>query len=139
MKLLNRDTDYAVRALLRIAGKNGEKIPVSALSRELDIPHPFLRKIFQTLQKEGVVLSSKGKGGGFILAAAPGRITLSRLIEIFQGPLELNHCLYGKNLCGDIKTCPLRGRVLALEKGLLRDLKTVTIESLLNDRRKDDD
>jgi Rrf2 family protein len=139
MKLLNRDTDYAVRALLRVAGSPSGKTPVSQLSRDLKIPHPFLRKIFQTLQKEGVVLSSKGKGGGFVLAAAPGEITLIRLMKIFQGPLELSHCLYGEELCADIKTCPLRRRILALEKAVVRDLKSVTLQTLLDERRKTND
>jgi len=139
MRLLNRDTDYAVRALLRVAEKGGEKIPVSGLARELHIPYPFLRKIFQTLQKEGVVLSSKGKGGGFILAAPAAKVALSRLIEIFQGPLELSHCLYGEELCTDIRTCPLRGRILALEKGLLRDVRSITLQTLLNEKRKHDE
>jgi Rrf2 family protein len=135
MRLLNRDTDYAVRALLRVAGNPSGKTPVSELSRELKIPHPFLRKIFQTLQKEGVVHSRKGKGGGFVLAAAPGEITLTRLMEIFQGPLELSHCLYGEELCTDIRTCPLRHRILALEKAVIRDIKSITLQTLLNERR----
>ena len=138
MRLLNRDTDYAVRALLRVAG-NGDangKTPVSKLSREMHVPYPFLRKIFQTLQKEGVVLSSRGKGGGFVLAAPPGKIHLTRLMEIFQGPLELSHCLYGEELCTDIGTCPLRSRILALEKAVIRDTKSVTLQTLLNERRK---
>jgi Rrf2 family protein len=134
MKLLNRDTDYAVRALLRVAGNPSGKIPVSELSRELKIPHPFLRKIFQTLQKEGVVHSSKGRGGGFVLATPPNEITLIRLMRIFQGPLELSHCLYGEELCSDIRTCPLRRRIQALEKAVIRDIKTVTLQTLLDER-----
>ena len=136
MRLLNRDTDYAVRALLQVAGNPSEKTPVSGLSRELNIPYPFLRKIFQTLQKEGVVLSSRGKGGGFVLAAPPGEIRLTRLMKIFQGPLELSQCLYGEELCTDIGTCPLRSRILALEKALIRDIESVTLKTLLNERRK---
>jgi DNA-binding IscR family transcriptional regulator len=57
-------------------------------------------------------------------------------MQIFQGPLELNHCLYGEELCSDIKTCPLRRRILALEKAVIRDIKSVTLQTLLNERRK---
>jgi Rrf2 family protein len=136
VKLLNRDTDYAVRALLRIAANPASRLPVSELSRRLNIPRPFLRKIFQTLQKAGVVLSRKGKGGGFVLAAAPQEIFLARVMEVFQGPLELSHCLYGDELCVDIKTCPLRRRILALEKAIQKDIQTITLQSLLDERRK---
>ncbi len=136
MRLLNRDTDYAVRALLQIARKPSERMPVSELAARLKIPHPFLRKIFQTLQKEGVVISSKGKGGGFALAAAPPEISLTRLMEIFQGPLELSGCLYRKNLCADIRTCPLRSRILSLEKVIVKDIQSITLQSLLDQRRQ---
>jgi Rrf2 family protein len=136
VRLLNRDTDYAVRALLRIAAEPGARLSVSELSRQLGIPHPFLRKIFQTLQKAGVLLSRKGKGGGFVLAAAPKDIFLARVMEVFQGPLELSHCLYGDGLCADIKTCPLRRRILALEKAIIEDIQSITIQSLLDERRK---
>ena len=135
MRLLNRDTDYAVRALLQIARKPSERMPVSELAARLKIPHPFLRKIFQTLQKEGVVISSKGKGGGFVLAAAPREISLTRLMEIFQGPLELSGCLYRKDLCTDIRTCPLRKRILSLEKVIVKDIQSITLQSLLDKRR----
>jgi Rrf2 family protein len=135
MKLLNRNTDYAVRALLQIARKPSERMPVSELAARLKIPHPFLRKIFQTLQKEGVVISSKGKGGGFVLAAPPREISLTRLMEIFQGPLALSHCLYGEDLCTDIRTCPLRGRILSLEKVIVKDIQSISLQSLLDKRR----
>ena len=135
MRLLNRDTDYAVRALLQIARKPSERMPVSLLAARLKMPHPFLRKIFQTLQKEGVVISSKGRGGGFALAAPPREISLTRLMEIFQGPLELSGCLYRKDLCADIRTCPLRGRILSLEKAIVKDIQSITLQSLLDKRR----
>ena len=135
MRLLNRDTDYAVRALLQIAREPSRRMPVSELAARLKIPHPFLRKIFQTLQKEGVVISSKGKGGGFVLAAAPREISLTRLMEIFQGPLELSHCLYVEDLCTDIRTCPLRRRILSLEKVIVKDIQSITLQSLLDKRR----
>jgi Rrf2 family protein len=135
MKLLNRDTDYAVRALLQIARKPSERMPVSELTARLKIPHPFLRKIFQTLQKEGVVSSSKGRGGGFVLAAAPRESSLIRLMEIFQGPLELSHCLYREDLCTDIRTCPLRRRIQSLEKIIVKDIQSITLQSLLDKRR----
>jgi len=45
MKLITREIDYAIRALIYLAD-NGEKtIPVTELVEELGITRPFLRKI----------------------------------------------------------------------------------------------
>jgi Rrf2 family protein len=130
MKLINKDTDYAVKALVSVAQKSEGRITVSGLAKETDIPGPFLRKIFQTLNKEGILESSKGKGGGFRLAIPPERIFLTRIIQIFQGPIKLNECLFKKKFCSDMKICPLKKKIESLEDVLLAELAATTIGSL---------
>lgn len=133
MKLINRDTDYATKALLYITKKNPERISVSELVNALDIPKPFLRKTLQTLNKEGVLNSSKGKGGGFVLALSPEKILLTRLIDIFQNPVKLTDCIFKEKICSDVGTCPLKKRINAIEQRVISELESITIESLLRE------
>lgn len=133
MKLINRNTDYAIKALMHIAKQNSERIPVSELAKTLEIPNPFLRKILQILNKRGVLNSYKGKGGGFLLACSPDQIFLKDLINIFQGPVKLNECIFKKNICPDLKTCSLKKKIDALEKYVVLELKSITLASLLED------
>ena len=102
MKLITRNTDYAVRALCFIAKQNKQIVPVSQLNKKLKIPRPFLRKILQILNKEGLIRSYKGQGGGFSLSVAPRKISLIDLIKIFQGSTKLNECIFRKNICPHI-------------------------------------
>jgi Rrf2 family protein len=132
MKLVTRDTDYAVRALCFIAKHNKERISASDLVRELKIPRPFLRKILQILHKKGVLISYKGQGGGFLLANSPQRIFLTDLIEIFQGPLKINECIFKKKICPNRNTCSLRRKISSIEKQVLSGLRFITLASLLN-------
>jgi Rrf2 family protein len=134
VKLINRDTDYALRALIHIA-KNSQRISVTEIASKLDIPKPFLRKILQILNKEGILISYKGKGGGFLLAIPPKKILLGDLINIFQGPVKLADCVIKKKICSDIKTCPLRKRIRALEKHVVSELKSTTLDDLVQDDR----
>lgn len=136
MKLITRDTDYAVRALLHIARHRVRRISAAHLAEDLDIPYPFLRKTFQTLRGEGILASSKGKGGGFQLAIPPEKISLADLIRIFRGPLNLAECVFRDAVCPDIKTCPLRKRILTLQKTFLAELQSLTIASLLDEEKK---
>ncbi|MDD5015309.1 MAG: Rrf2 family transcriptional regulator, partial [Atribacterota bacterium] len=76
MKLITRNTDYAVRALCCIAEQKQKVISTDRLVKSLEMPRPFLRKILQALTKEGLLNSSKGKDGGFSLAISPKEITL---------------------------------------------------------------
>lgn len=134
MKLLTRDTDYAVRALCFIAKAKQEIVSVAQLVRCLKIPRPFLRKILQVLNQKKLLISYKGQGGGFRLAVAPNRIFLIDLMEIFQGKLKLNECLFKKKVCPSVKTCVLKKKIDAIERHTISELKTITVASLLKGR-----
>ncbi len=136
MKLITRDTDYAVRALCYMAGTKTQMISVPDLVKELKVPRPFLRKILQILNKKGVLRSSKGRGGGFTLAVAADKIFLVDLIEIFQGPLKLNECIFKKRVCPDRTMCSLKSKIDTIEKHVVSELKSVTIASLLGSAKK---
>ena len=131
MKLITRDTDYALRAVCFIAKCKKKIISVSELVKELKIPRPFLRKILQVLNKKGILKSHKGQGGGFQLNLKASKIFLVDLIEIFQGPLRLNECLFKKLECPNINTCTLRNKLDRIENQVIRELKSITVASLL--------
>jgi len=131
MKLITRNTDYAIRALCCISGTNHSVITVTDLSKKLDMPRPFLRKILQTLNKAGLLKSSKGSGGGFFLVARPDKITVFNLMEIFQGPFKLGEHTFKGKICPHIKRCRLKKKMDKIEKHTIQRLKSITIASLL--------
>lgn len=136
MKLITRDTDYAVRVLCYFACAENRKRLINAAEfvRKLDIPRPFLRKIMQALNRRGLLKSYKGKGGGFMLIQSPEQILLIDVMKIFQGPLKLNECAFRKKVCKNAPVCILRKKVNALEKYLFSELGAFTIASLLKQR-----
>lgn len=131
MHLLTRNTDYAVRALIYMAGKDPELVSTADLDRNLKLPRPFMRKTLQTLQKAGYLSSVKGKNGGFSLAKSPAKMQLTDLITLFQGPVSMGDCLFKKKLCDCINSCPLRHEIKAIERLALERLKSVTVGSLM--------
>ena len=139
MKLITRNTDYAVRALCCIAEQKQEVISADQLVKSLEMPRPFLRKILQTLNKEGLLNSSKGKGGGFALAVSPGGITLTDVMKIFQGPIRLNECKFKKSNCPNINDCLLKKKIDEIEKEVIVKLKTITMASIIKKEVNVDD
>jgi Rrf2 family protein len=131
MKLITRDTDYAVRALAYIAQSKNEVVTASELVKKLLIPRPFMRKILQALNRAAILKSYKGQGGGFSLEAAPENIRLVDLVRIFQGSLEFNECLFKKKICPNRSTCALRSRIGNIERKLIKELEAVDLASLL--------
>lgn len=131
MKLITRDTDYGIRALCFIAKEKGKVVAVPQLVKALKIPRPFLRKILQILNKEGIVISLKGVGGGFRLALIPDKIFLVKLIEIFQGPFKLNECMFKKILCPNRSCCALKKKMDRIEDHVISELSAITIGNLI--------
>lgn len=138
MNLLNRGTDYAIRAICFMAKNNQGKTSVRDLVKELIIPRPFLRKILQILNKKGLLYSYKGQGGGFALAKPPNKIFVVDLIEIFQGPMKLNECFFKKMSCPNTHGCALKRKIDSIERYVIRELKSITIGSLIKGKVNDE-
>ncbi|MFH1459013.1 MAG: Rrf2 family transcriptional regulator [Candidatus Omnitrophota bacterium] len=131
MKMITRDTDYAIRALGCIAQTKERIVTVSHLQKELAMPRSFLRKILQLLTKKGLLRSAKGKGGGFSLDKNADKITIFDVIEIFQGPLKLNKHVFKGKICPAIEACIFKKKLDIIEGNLINEFKAITIKSLL--------
>ena len=131
MKLITRDTDYAVNALYYMAEDKKRIFTVTELVKKLGIPRAFLRRILQVLSKRGLVRSFKGNGGGFKLSVSPEKIFLSDIMETFQGRFKINECLLNRKVCPNIKTCRLKKKIDLIERYIYSELKSVTLDSLL--------
>jgi len=131
MKLITRNTDYAMRALCFITQQKRAAVSVTEMVAALRIPRPFLRKIVQVLSGEGILRSVKGQGGGFSLGKRPEDVRLTDLIRIFQGTIQLNECIFKKKVCPRRGTCALKHEIDGIEKEALARLHKVTIASLI--------
>ena len=132
MKLITRDTDYAIRAITYMAKHKGTRVSAKELVKNLRVPRSFLRKILQVMEKKGLLRSYKGKGGGFILNTLPREIFLLDLIEVFQGPFSLNECFLKKRACPHTKDCRLRKKIDKIHAYVLAELKKINIAHLLD-------
>lgn len=132
MKLITREIDYAVRALIYLAdNKNEGIVSVPELVDELGITRPFLRKIMQLLAKAGVIESYKGNKGGFRLIKKPDDVYLIDLVEIFQGNFSLNECILNKDICPNKGNCILKDRVDDIEEKVRLELESIDLSSLI--------
>lgn len=130
MKLLTKDTDYAIRALLVLAGNQKEYVSARRISESEKIPYSFMRKILLKLYKTGFVDSKEGGKGGFKLKKKPSKISAVDLIRLFQGNIQFSECMFRKKLCHKRSDCVLRQNIREIE-GLVEDkFRGITIQSL---------
>jgi Rrf2 family protein len=134
MKLITRDTDYAIRAICYIAKSKGRPVSADHLVRSQKIPRAFLRKILQTLSKRKILHSLKGKGGGFLLNMPSDKIYLSDIMNIFQKRPRLNECVFKKRICPNTKRCILRKKIIKIEEYVFSQIDRISMASLLQER-----
>lgn len=98
MAHLSTKSEYAVKALVCLALANG-KGPVSAkeISEFGGIPSKFLEQVMHDLRQGGLVLSQRGKGGGYRLAADPAGVSFADVIDLVDG----SHGGLGRMRSGD--------------------------------------
>ena len=131
MKLITRNTDYAIRAIIYMADKEKELTTATELVKVLKIPRQFLRGILQELGRKKFVKSYKGIGGGFKLAKRPSSIYIKDVAEAFQGAFRLNECFLGKSICPNRKCCALKKKIDNIEKHVISEISSITISDLL--------
>ncbi|MCK5306862.1 MAG: Rrf2 family transcriptional regulator [Candidatus Omnitrophica bacterium] len=136
MKLFTKHTDYAIRALLELAGSKDEFLSARQIAKQQRIPYQFLRQILQGLIKNKLVISKEGSGGGFRIDKDPDLMSIVDIIVIFQGNIQLSDCMFRKKLCANRSNCVLRKQINRIEKLVNEEFKSVTIGSLLKDLKK---
>jgi len=137
MKLLTKNTDYAIRALIRMAADPGRFVPSQEIAEKEGIPLPFLRTILRKLARERLLETREGAAGGARLAADPREIRVSDLIRLFQGTICLSKCMFRRKLCGNRSNCVLRRRLLEIERTVADRFDTITVAGLLDDLKGD--
>jgi Rrf2 family transcriptional regulator, iron-sulfur cluster assembly transcription factor len=130
VKLITRNTDYALRAICYIA-KQDKVVTVTELVKVLGVPRPFLRKILQRLSQKGILESYKGQAGGFRLKVAPRKVFIIQIMHVFQGDVELNGCFLKKHICPNKGKCLLRKKIQLIENNVFSQLKRINIASLI--------
>jgi len=92
--------NLALHSLVFLAN-NRENWPISTAraAAPFGASEAHLNKVFQRLNKAGLVGSVRGPRGGFLLAREPGEITLLEIFEAMDGPLPREHCLLGNEAC----------------------------------------
>ena len=139
MKLLTKETDYAIRAIMNLAGRGDGLVPSRDVSRQEGIPLQFLRRILQRLIKAGLMESREGANGGVALKSDPGSIKIADIIRLFQGNIQLTECMFRRKICSNRKTCVLRKRIKKIENMVTREFQDMTIKDLLRDLEVQDE
>ena len=135
MNIVRRDTDYALRAMVNLAENYGDGASSTKnISIEENISYQLACKLMQKLHDCRLVKSHMGSKGGFRLSRDPSKISLLEVIKAIQGPIRLNRCLLGRNVCPQYKRCKVRLKLAELNRSISSYLNDVTLDELVRQR-----
>ncbi|MFH0911063.1 MAG: Rrf2 family transcriptional regulator [Planctomycetota bacterium] len=90
---LSKKGVYALR-VLRLLAEDFGRNPISAttLAEQEGISVKYLEQVLAILRKRGILVSERGKTGGYSLRVPPDKITLGDIIRATDGPLAPIPC-----------------------------------------------
>lgn len=127
--MLSRASKYAILSTLFLAEHASEekKISVKVIAESIDVPSPFLAKLFQQLVRGKIISSTKGPNGGFYLTENNGQRNVLDIIENIDGLTRINDCFLGLNECDSENPCPVHFIVEPFKDNILGKFRDKTI------------
>lgn len=142
--MLSQKARYALRALVELAREGGDdpgdarQLTAGEIAVRADAPRKFLEAILLELARRHLVVSRRGKFGGYMLAKPPGQITFAEVIRAIDGPLALAPCVSQMAFrkcddCPDLETCVLRPALRQARDATAHVLEAYTLQAAVYD------
>jgi len=131
--MLSQKTRYTIRALQHLADtwRQGP-VRLDAIAEAQNIPRKFLTVILSEMVRAGLVISHRGRDGGYELGLDPIDIRYGDIIRLTRGSLALVPCASRNayehcNNCLPEADCRLRGLMLTLRDEMAAMLDQVSL------------
>jgi len=129
----SKTAEYTIRVLLYLHLHQSQAHSVAFLHKELDLPYKYLTKLMTQLEKRGLLVSKKGRNGGFRLAMDAKEIYLSDILEAIDEPIDENRCILGFEMCDALNPCALHNKWVGPKKKIENMIQTTSLASLAKD------
>ncbi|MBN1499584.1 MAG: Rrf2 family transcriptional regulator [Spirochaetes bacterium] len=129
MKLSTRSR-YGVRLMIELAlnHQNGF-MQLSTISQKQDISLKYLGQIVIQLKGAGLVMSGRGKNGGYSLSKSPSDINLRQVVEVLEGGISLVECIPDSD-CSRAGVCVTREIWKQLSDDMASKLEKISLQYL---------
>lgn len=133
MKLSTRGR-YGIHAMydLAVHATDGP-VSIKAISQRQGLSEAYLEQLMATLKKAGLVNSTRGAQGGYVLTRSAQEITIGEILRALEDGLTLVDCLGNGDTCGRACECPSRSVYQKMRDGLNQVADSITLQSMVED------
>jgi Rrf2 family transcriptional regulator, nitric oxide-sensitive transcriptional repressor len=125
---LSAFSDYALRILIYLAVSEESTASAQRVADRYGISFHHVAKVAQWLAREGYVVSTRGRGGGMILARPAHDITIGEVIRKIESGTQVVECVQSSGgHCAILGGCGLRGILWSAREDFFRALDKKTL------------
>jgi Rrf2 family cysteine metabolism transcriptional repressor len=137
MRLSTR-TRYGLRAVMELAcNYKKQPLPLKTIAQRQGISVKYLERVIAVLKNAGIVKSSRGSLGGYMLAKAPDQIKVIDCFRCLEGPVSLVDCVYDKASCNRFADCMVKGLWKQVNDAIEDVLQSITLQDLVENTKKE--
>jgi Rrf2 family nitric oxide-sensitive transcriptional repressor len=132
--MITREADYAIRSLILLAIYEREKslLTTAILSKKMDIPYRFLRKIMIKLRDCGFIETKKGKMGGLKLKKSEKEISIMDVLNAFSSySVSLNRCTVDETSCERVSYCKFHEKLAEIQDSINKTISSLTLDQII--------
>lgn len=129
---------YALTVLVDIAKNEGDSyVSLADIAERENLSMKYLESIIALLNKGGLLVSARGKNGGYKLARKPEEYNISEILVLTEGTLAPVNCIMQDGVqCDKAATCSTLPLWAGLDKVIDNYLSGITLEDILSGNRK---
>ena len=135
MLRISKLTDYATVILARLAAEPERRFTAGAARRRDPPAAPTVSKLLKQLHRRGLVHSTRGLHGGYLLARPAAEITAAQILDALEGPVALTECAGSESHCGIESTCLVGHAWQRVNLAIRRSLQEITLLELAGPER----
>jgi Rrf2 family cysteine metabolism transcriptional repressor len=128
---------YGVRIMLDLALHFGQgPVLLKDVAQRQDISGKYLWQLIYVLKNAGLISSTRGAHGGYVLKKPPEEITLKEIVSVLEGPGCLVDCVKEPAVCKRSQGCIAREIWEEVAKQLLQTLESFTLAKMVEKQNK---
>ena len=125
-------TDYTLRVLMYCAARPQQLVTISELAERHGVSRNHLMKIVTDLGRQGVLETTRGRGGGLRLLKDPARIRIGDVVRASETDFRLVECFDpGTNQCTLTPSCRLKGLFRGALGAYFKELDSMTLADIV--------
>ena len=130
MLRISKKTDYAI-ILLTHLGKSLDHVSAQKVAKHYKLPYSMVANILKQLVSSGLIESTRGQRGGYVLSRPADEIKLSEIIEVTDSPFSLVECVHDDDLCKIYQCCPTQRPLIALHNKIQQFFEETTLAAII--------